>query len=82
MTDGEFKAFVLQNREFGYGRMMQVISGIWQKADPIGALTVGEAYGSEELKRERCQKEGHDRSRSGWCDRCGASPPSGCSNRG
>lgn len=69
-----FKATVESCKEIGYGRMMEIISRIWQRQDPKGALTVGETYFIEEVKRERCKKEGHD-VREGhdwnWCDRCG-----------
>lgn len=81
LTDSQFKQFVRDNREFGFGRMMQFISDIWLESDPVGAFVITSCAGSEKLKRERCKKEGHDRSESGWCDRCGAAPPSGCSNR-
>jgi len=73
--DAKFREVVESFKEMGYGRMMQIISGIWYRKDPKGALTVGECYGIEELKKERCKKEGHDIRKGGdwnWCDRCGA----------
>ena len=75
MTDKEFREFVLKHREYGFGRMMQAISTLWQEIDPKGALSVGETYGSVERKRLRCAKEGHDSHEGNsydWCDRCGA----------
>lgn len=74
MNADEFRAFVEKNREFGYGRMMQLISELWRERDPAGALSVGDAYAILELKRERCAALGHDvhsGAHSDWCDRCG-----------
>lgn len=74
MTDEEFRAFVEQNRAFGYGRMMQLISDLWRSQDPAGALSVGDTYSICALKRERCAAKGHIRHSGGsydWCDRCG-----------
>lgn len=72
--DDAFMAFVKQHRSFGFGRMMHLISELWRSEDPRGALSVGDAYGVVEKKRERCALEGHDRSSGNsydWCDRCG-----------
>lgn len=70
-----FRAAVEANKAIGYGRMMEIISRMWQKEDPKGAFAVGDCYGIYEIKKERCRKEGHD-TRHGtnwdWCDRCGA----------
>ena len=73
--EAEFLGFVEANREMGYGRMLQMISAIWYRSDPDGALTVGPCYGTMVRHRERCKKEGHDVSHGtnwDWCDRCGA----------
>ena len=75
LSDEDFAAFVEKNREFGYGRMMQVISELWREKDPRGALSVGETYGILEIKRARCAAVGHDVRHGNsydWCDRCGA----------
>lgn len=72
--DKEFLEIVKRLRPMGFGRMMQIISDLWYQDDPKGAFTVGECYGVEELKRERCKKEGHDMRKGtnwNWCDRCG-----------
>lgn len=72
--EAEFRAAVDSCRMVGYGRMMEIISGIWQRQDPKAAFTVGETYHIEFLKRKRCEKEGHDVSKGtdwNWCDRCG-----------
>ena len=34
-------------REFGFGRVMQIASEAWREQDPIGALTIGPAAGSQ-----------------------------------
>ncbi|HSX23219.1 MAG TPA: hypothetical protein VLE97_10650 [Gaiellaceae bacterium] len=75
MPDEAFAAFVDRHREFGYGRMMHVISELWRATDPRGALSVGDTYGILEVKRARCAAEGHDVRHGNsydWCDRCGA----------
>lgn len=72
--ESEFRAMVESFQGIGYGRMMEIISGIWYRKDSNGAFTVGECYGIEKLKRERCKKEGHDVRKGtnwNWCDRCG-----------
>lgn len=72
--EAEFRKTVESCQQVGYGRMMEIISGIWHRKDSKGAFTVGETYGIEELKRERCKKEGHDIAKGtnwNWCDRCG-----------
>ena len=79
-TDKRFARLVEEMQQMGYGRMMQIISEIWFRIDPMGALTVGPCYGTMEKIRERCRKEGHDISHGGsydWCDRCGAQLPKG-----
>lgn len=73
--DDVFIAFVKRNRAFGYGRMMHLISELWRSDDPVGALSVGDAYVMLERKRSRCALEGHDIRHGNsydWCDRCGA----------
>ena len=35
-----FLEFVDANRDLGFGRMMALISQMWRKEDPAGALTV------------------------------------------
>lgn len=75
IQEQEFIETVKRVRGIGYGRMMQIISNLWRDQDSIGALTVGETYGIEDLKRKRCRTEGHDTRKGGnwdWCDRCGA----------
>lgn len=70
----QFRAMVESCEKIGYGRMMEIISGIWYRKDAKAAFTVGETYHIEELKRERCKKEGHDVRKGtnwNWCDRCG-----------
>jgi len=56
LSDGMFTAFVERNREFGYGRMMQIISGLWQQKDPRGALSVGDTYGMLERRSRRARR--------------------------
>lgn len=76
--EAQFIHFVEAHSDLGYGRMMQLISGLWRDKDPIGAQLVNETYGGLALKKKRCKREGHDwsngRTRQ-WCDRCGASRP-------
>lgn len=72
--EADFIGFVEANREIGYGWMLQMISELWHRSDPVGALTVGPCYGTLDRHRERCKKEGHDVSHGhdwNWCDRCG-----------
>ncbi len=74
LTDDDFHEFLLRHRSYGFGRMMHFISEMWRKSDPVGALSVGDAYGSLERKRNRCVAEGHDvwsGNSYDWCDRCG-----------
>lgn len=39
-ADREVMVFA-ESRKYMYGRMMQIISHLWQEKDPVGALTVG-----------------------------------------
>lgn len=74
MDDAAFVAYVQRFRTFGYGRMMHLISELWKRSDPDGALSVGPCYGTLVQHRERCAQEGHDVSHGtswDWCDRCG-----------
>lgn len=76
--DHQFLDIVTQHRKLGYGRMMHLISELWQQSDPKGALTVGDTYSGQDKKRKRCRLEGHDWSPGGdydWCDRCEAKRP-------
>ena len=42
-----------RNAGEGYGAMMQIVSFLWYEKDPVGALSVGHAYGSIKQSRER-----------------------------
>jgi len=48
---GEEKDFVeyvqqMRDKGYGYGAMMQFISFMWYEKDPIGAMSVGNCYGT------------------------------------
>ncbi len=48
----DFVLYVHDNRDLGFGRMMQLISEHWRSLDPCGALSVGKCYGSLKKKRK------------------------------
>lgn len=55
-----FAEFVKANRAMGYGRMMQIISGIWFKQDKMGAILPNHTYGKpdeEGLYLYHCGKQ-------------------------
>ncbi len=68
-----FAELVKVSRRIGYGRMMQLISGIWKDQEGDGAHCVNETFAGLALKQKRCEIEGHDigPDTAGWCDRCG-----------
>ena len=41
---------------YGYGRVMQIASELWRQRDPIGAIALGECYGTLEARRARRQQ--------------------------
>ena len=67
------------NSDLGYGRMMQMISGLWFDRHGGAAGCVTDTFNGVADKRKRCRKEGHDWGKMGtaydWCDRCGKSRP-------
>lgn len=52
-----FIEFVEANRDLGYGRMMQLISAVWKKHDPVGALSLGPPYGTLTAVRARRESD-------------------------
>lgn len=75
LAEQQFMVVVRENKDLGYGRMMQMISGRWRDEVGDGAFVFNETYAGLDRKIKRCKQEGHD-SFPGhdydWCDRCGA----------
>lgn len=70
-----FIDYVVQNRDIGYGRMMQMISGLWYDLAGDGAHCVSDTFGGVRRKKSRCRRLGHDWEPGSsllWCCRCGA----------
>lgn len=80
-TDEElFMSTVTERRQVGYGRMMQMISGLWRAEVGDAALLANDTYHGYAAKLARCKREGHDWNDNAggsydWCDRCGTSTP-------
>ena len=74
--DAEFREEVLRRKKLGYGRMMSIISLMWQEEDRDTALLAGDSIYEFNRKCNRCERVGHDwdnerSSEYRWCDRCG-----------
>lgn len=54
MTEAQFLALARDAASsLGFGRMMQIISHLWYRSDPIGAQTIGRCYAQLPARQQR-----------------------------